>query len=178
VASPAAEEVPPGAVGSRDRRGAGPALLPAARFAVGVGCVCIALLLIAQGLVPETRSLSNTVGYYGYISSALGRVLTTGDSLDIPLELQGKALDLLAGGGSYALRLAPSQAAAVRDGINPITYAVVTPFLEYLLLPAQPARPADAGYLICYGCDARAWRGRVRWLWSDGAHAAIGRLGG
>ena len=63
-------------------------------------------------------------------------------------------------------------------GINPITYETAVPVLRYLLLPAWPVDPADARFVICFGCDTDPWDRRTTWLWKDNRGDAIGRVKG
>lgn len=146
------------------------------RFVLGLGCVSAAAVLLAVHLSGALNSLDGSVRFYAYIRTPLVRVLTTGDSLDIPYGLQAEALRVVPRGAGYALVLPPSAQAAARDGINPVTYVTVAPFLAYLLLPAYPVRPLRARYVICYGCDGRRLGERVRWLWSEGHEQAIGEV--
>ncbi len=154
-----------------------PGLADRVRFGIGATCVAVAAALFAVHVPRTIRSMNGTVRYLSYLKTPSDRVFTTGDSLDIPLELQVEALALIPQGSDYALLLPPDEQTAGTDGIGSITYATVGPFLRYLLLPAVPADPAEAHYVICWHCDTSALDGHTTWLWKGDQGDAIGRAG-
>jgi hypothetical protein len=145
------------------------------RYAIGVACVAVAAAILVVHVPRVVTSFDGQVVADAYITNGLTRLTTTGDALGIPNTLQVEALALIPKGSTYILALSPSAQAAGSAGISSLTYETVAPFLQYLLLPSQPATVSDAGYVICYGCDMDSWSRHARWLW-DAGDEAIGRL--
>lgn len=147
-----------------------------ARFVVGVGCVVVAVGLLFRDVPRQARGAEEELKAYAYITSPQTRLLTTGDALDIPYALQVEALTLIPRSSGYAVLLPATLAQATRDGMNPITYMTVAPWLRYLLLPSVPISPAHARYVVCWECDIGTLRRRVRWLWQAAPGMAIGEV--
>jgi hypothetical protein len=153
-------------------------LLEWARFALGGACVATAVVIAAVHVPRVVHALNAGVLADAYITSAEQRVITSGDSLGISADLQTEAVRLIPRRSTYALVL-PSdpQVAAARYGIQPITYGVLPPWFEYLLLPAAPVGdPTQAQYILCWGCDRAFWNRRTRWLWDNRQGQSIGRV--
>jgi hypothetical protein len=144
------------------------------RFAVGFACVAAAIGYLVWGVPHEAKQASAAVGFYAYIKTPETRLLTTGDSLDIPYGLQAEALSAIPASADYAVVLPDSQTRAGAVGINPITYETVVPWLRYLLLPAELSSMREARYIVCWECDRAVWNRRVRWLWTAEPGMAIG----
>jgi hypothetical protein len=147
-----------------------------ARFGIGSGCLLTAAVLFAVHAPHTVRSLNANVRDDAYITSPLQRVLTSGDIQGLPYELQHQALMLIPGNADYALVLPSTEEAAGPYGINSITFYTAGPFLRYLLLPARPAPPEEAHYVICWHCDRKSWDARTTWLWQGDPGEAIGRV--
>ena len=148
------------------------------RLAVGVGCVAFAAVLFVWHVPRAVRSLDATVRGYGYLGTAQARLLSTGGVQGLPRRLQVQALAKIPPRSDYAVLLPATEAEAALYGINPITYETAVPVLRYLLLPAWPVDPADARFVICFGCDTDPWDRRTTWLWKDNRGDAIGRVKG
>jgi len=152
--------------------------LARARVAVGVACVAVTAGLLGYEVPREAHSSDGAVRFYAYIKGSEGRVLTTGDALDIPFLLQVAALEKIPRGSDYALVVPATEQLAARDGIGQITYETVAPWFRFLLLPVEPTSPARARYVICWGCDMAAWSRRVVWVWREHSRMGIGRVRG
>jgi hypothetical protein len=152
-------------------------LLARVRLAVGIACVAVAAATLAIRVPKVINSLDTQVSADAYITDGLTRRTTTGDALGIPYTLQVEALATIPKDSTYVLLLPATQGAATRASISPLALETVAPFLVYLLLPSQPASPAEARYVICYGCDLRSWMRPTRWLWQAPGQA-IGRVVG
>ena len=132
-------------------------MLGRVRFAIGVGCVIVAVGALVLYVPRTVRSMNDTAR-----ASPKGveyRSLYTGDTLGIPFTLQSEAISLIPPHARYALLLPASQdTAAATYGIGEITYVTVLPWLRYLLLPALPVEnPKQAQYIICWGCNTAPW---------------------
>jgi hypothetical protein len=156
----------------------GGSLADRARFAIGAGCVAVAAALLLLHVPRAVRTMDATArDDTGF--SVEYRELRTGDVLGLPYDLQDEALQLIPKDADYALLLPPDADSAAAYGINTITYATAAPYLLYLLLPARPADPGVARYVICWHCDAKPWDGRTTWLWQQTDEGeAIGRVNG
>jgi hypothetical protein len=155
-------------------------LLAWVRLALGGGCVATAVVVAAVYVPRTVQGFDDSVRADAYITSAEERVITSGDSLGIPFELQVEAIRLIPRRSSYAVLLpATPQLAADRYGISLLTYQVTPPWFEYLLLPAEPVGEATrARYVLCWGCDRPTWDRRTTWLWDNRHGEAIGRVRG
>lgn len=153
-------------------------LLGWARFALGGACVATAVVLAAIHVPRTVNALNASVLVNAYITSPEQRVITSGDSLGIPADLQIEAIQLIPKRSTYSLVLpANMQLAADKYGIQALTYGVTPAWFEYLLLPAQPVgRPTPGQYILCWHCDRAFWDPRTRWLWDNKQGQSIGRV--
>ena len=154
----------------------GSPLLAHIRLGIGIACVLVTVAAFAVKVPAAIREFNSAVRGDAYIKDQLGRVLTSGDSLGLPYGLQAEALQLIPPDSDYAVLLPATPEAAAPYGMNSLTYVLVEPFLRYLLLPARPAPPEDAHYVICWGCDTSPWDHRTTWLWKNDQGQAIGRV--
>jgi len=150
-------------------------LLGRLRLLVGIVCAAWACFMLVENAPKTVRGLDGSITYYSYIRDPLTRLLTTGDMLDIPRDLQVAALTDIPPRSTYVLLLPATAAAASRVGIGDITFVSTGPFLTYLLLPSEPVPSGRARYVICWECDMTALRG-VRWLWRPSQTEGIGRM--
>jgi hypothetical protein len=137
--------------------------------------VAVAAALLVVHVPRVVTSFDEQVTADAYITNFQTRLTTTGDALGIPNALQVEAVALIPKDSTYVLAIPGNAQVAGSDGISSLTYETVGPFLRYLLLPAQPGVAAEAGYVICYGCDMARWSRHAHWLWDQGDEA-IGRL--
>jgi hypothetical protein len=147
------------------------------RLVVGLACVVFAAASFAIYVPRTVRTLDGFARSNGYIVSEDDRLLTSGDIQGLPRQLQIEALDLIPPRANYAVLMPATPAAAAPYGINAITMESGPAFLRYLLLPRwQVGDPAQAGYVICFGCDTAPWDHHTTWLWTDTRGDAIGRV--
>jgi len=149
-----------------------------ARLVVGALCVALAAVLFVWHVPSTVRSFDAQVGTYSYIHDEVTRDVTTGDGLGIPYDLQVAALADIPPGARYTLLLPENEQVASVYRITPLAFETAGDFLRYLLLPAEPVAPAEARYLICWGCDTTPWDHRTDWLWQTDQGESIGRLRG
>ena len=148
------------------------------RLVVGAVCVLGGSYLLASHLPNTVRTMNAAVRSDASFTPVY-RLVRTGDTLDIPRDLQEQALELIPPGSQYALLLPPTLTEAAQKSykIDPFAYAVVGDWLRYLLLPSRPvAGPGQARYIICFGCDTTPLDGPTTWLWRNDQGAAIGRV--
>jgi hypothetical protein len=61
--------------------------------------------------------------------------------------------------------------------IGSLTVQALPPLLLDLLLPAREVTtPVRGDYILCYGCDATRWEGRMDLVWSGPGGLEIGKL--
>ena len=137
--------------------------------------VAVAVLTVLSRL-PSTLSDLNAKAKRNDAYNAVGRQMASADSLDIDNGIAGTAITLLPRNATFAV-LPPGEAFVRSQNIAPLTIAALAPYFRYLLLPRREVTAPDAEYLICYGCDPRPWRDRVRWIWTDENGLRIGRAG-
>ena len=148
------------------------------RLALGVACVIAGAVTLVSH-VPRTVRSMNATERSDVLTSALDRLIKTGDTLDIPSDLQTHALAAIPPGSEYALLLPPTVTPAAEKsyGMDQFAHDVVGAWLRYLLLPSRPvADPGQARYIVCWGCDTTPWDGHTDWLWRNDKGAAIGRV--
>lgn len=146
------------------------------RFAVGFGCVAVAVVLLVSHAPRVVRDANAGVRSYAYITDPLGRIVTSGDMYGLPRDMQVEALSVIPKGADYALLLPGTVKEASAYHIAPVTYEVAFAWLRYLLLPDRPVDSTDARYVICFGCDTAPWDHHTRWLWKDDEGNSIGRV--
>ncbi len=111
-----------------------------------------------------------------YIGDPVFRIVTSGDSLGLPSDMQVEALSVIPKGSDYTLLLPETVDGAKSYGIAPVTYEVAFAWMRYLLLPDRPVDPAHARYVICFACDTAPWDHRTSWLWKNDQGESIGRV--
>jgi hypothetical protein len=139
---------------------------------VGLWCLAAAAVALATHLPGAVNALDGQVSSFGYIASPSDRLLTSGDALGIPRQLQAAALADVPPSARYAVLLPTTPQLAGAAGISSLAYETVGAWLRYLLLPAVPVTtPAVGQYVVCWGCDMRLWDTRTRWLWQSPGQA-------
>ena len=148
------------------------------RFFAGLVCVGCAAVVFVLDVPHAVRNLNGQRRFYSYIgNSSQYRELTTGDIEGLPLELQVEALRVIPPRANYAVLMPATLADAAPYGISAITMESGPAFLLYLLLPRwQVEDPAQARYVICFGCDTTPWDHHTTWLWRDDKGDSIGRV--
>jgi hypothetical protein len=122
------------------------------------------------------RNANASVQSDAYIRDPLGRIVTSGDILGLPRDMQLEALAVIPKGSDYALLLPETAEKASAYGIAPVTFEVAFAWMRYLLLPDRPVDPSHARYVICFACDTAPWDHRTRWLWKNDEGDSIGRV--
>jgi hypothetical protein len=149
------------------------------RLAAGAACLIVAAALFVTK-VPETYRAASAAADSNarrYTPPAY-RLISTGDTLDIPYEISAAALQYIPPGAIYKIVLPGDPVTAQSSyGIQPFAYANVSDWLRYLLLPAEPVLASQAApYVICWGCDTTPYDSHTDWLWHNDSGSAIGRV--
>src|SRR2546425_3871937 len=108
--------------------------------------------------------------------SPVDRLIAAADPLDIDNQFLGHALGLLPEHARYAVARPANVAEASRQGIVPTTFNALPGYVQFLLLPRRQVDPAEADWLLCYGCDLGPFRRRLDLGWRDGNGLAVGKL--
>jgi hypothetical protein len=153
--------------------------LPAVPIHTGLG---VLIVIVAAALL-AFRAPHAFHGFRNGERAAAGRnglngALAGADSLAIDDGFVLAAVQTLPDRARYKLLLPPSLEIAQKTyGIDPLTLDALPPFMREVLLPRLPVdEPARNDYVLCYDCDTSPWDSRTRWLWTDKAGHAIGRV--
>jgi hypothetical protein len=139
----------------------------------GVLVVIAVFMLLAR--LPSTLSGLSAEAKKNDAYGAVGRQLAAADSLDVDNGIVVAGLQFIPRTATFGV-VTPTAAAIRSQSIQPLTIEALLPYFRSILLPRVETEVPSAQFIVCYACDVRPWRGRVRWVWNGDNGMKIGRL--
>jgi hypothetical protein len=143
---------------------------------VGVVLVLAAALMLLARLPGAYRGLDHTAKAAAG-RNELGGALATADSIGLNDDFVRSAFSFIPENGRFAVLLPKDETTVEKaDGVSPITFNGVPAFFANYLLPRRQiaTTPTPGDYVVCFYCDAAAWKGRIRWVSPEDGGGRIG----